>query len=73
MTISKKQLQEACKESYEVGKYNGIVEGNKKAKEEFSSQKAEALNKILHSASELAQANAKLTYALSRIVNEKGW
>lgn len=32
-----------------------------------------ARNEMMRAAADLALANAKLTYALSRIINEKGW
>jgi len=73
MTISKKQLEEAREAAYKFGHYRGVEQGKEEAKKEFSDTKAHAQTAILAAAAELAQANAKLTYAMSRMVAEKGW
>ena len=69
MTISKKDLQEA----YSTGKGLGIHLGKQQAEQDFNTPKAAAQRDILKAAAELAQANAKLTYSLSRMITEKGW
>ena len=53
--------------------YQGEQKGKQEAIQEFNSSKAAAQRDILKAASELAQANAKLTYAMSRMIAEKGW
>lgn len=73
MTISKKQLEEVREEAFHKGKTVGYMKGNDAASAEFNSSKAAAQRDILKAAAELAQANAKLTYAMSRMVTEKGW
>jgi len=65
------------KERLEVAYKDGVEEGMKLARHqaqvEFGSSKAAAHRDILNAAAELTQANVKLTYAMSRIVAEKGW
>lgn len=73
MTISKKQLQEAVEEARKNSFRHGQIEGRAVALSEFNNSKAHAQVQILAAAAELAQANAKLTYAMSRMVAEKGW
>lgn len=54
-------------------KRQGIIEGKTLAQQNFDCSKAAAQRDILKAAAELAQANAKLTYAMSRMIAEKGW
>lgn len=69
MATLKERLQVAYKDGYE----DGLKANRCEAREEFGSSKAAAYRDILNAAAELTQANAKLTYAMSRIVAEKGW
>lgn len=73
MTISKKQLQEERHKGFVDGKFLGFNEGKEAASEGFCNSKAAAQRDILKAAAELGQANAKLTYAMSRMIAEKGW
>lgn len=73
MTISKKQLEEAKDEQFDSGLYQGRLLGRQEAFSEFNNSKAAAQRNIMNAAAELAQANAKLTYAMSRMIAEKGW
>lgn len=69
MTISKKDLENA----FRHGQLEGRAILRSEIKAEFDSSKAAAQRDILKAAAELAQANAKLTYAMSRMIAEKGW
>lgn len=72
-----KAKRPTLKERLEVAYVDGLADGKKAAildlREEFNSSKAAAQRDILKAAAELAQANAKLTYAMSRMIAEKGW
>lgn len=64
MTISKKQLQQRFFEGRAIGQ----EEGKREAAKEFNESKVHAQKEIMRAAAELAQANAKLTYAMSRMI-----
>lgn len=70
MTISKKQLEEARKESYLFGRSHGVTVGEEKAKKDLLLVRQSGIVEICKAASELAMANAKLTYAMSRITDK---
>ena len=73
MTISKKQLEEAVNEAAAMNFSLGRARGKAEKEAEFNNSKASAQRDILKASAELAQANAKLTYAMSRMIAEKGW
>ena len=70
MTISKKQLADAQKESYDWGMATGKMQGREEAKKELLASRKEGVIELTRAAAELAQANAKLTYAMSRIADK---
>jgi len=70
MTISKKQLEDAKIESYAMGKNAGICQGKEAAKKEFLYTRQDSIVDLTKAAAELAMANAKLTYAMSRIADK---
>ena len=61
-----KATRPTLKERLEVAYKDGLEDGMNLAG-------AAAQRDILNAAAELAQANAKLTYAISRMIAEKGW
>lgn len=66
-------LKQKLEVAYKDGLEDGMKMTSAMAKEEFNCSKAAAQRDILKAAAELAQANAKLTYAMSRMITEKGW
>ena len=70
MTISKKQLEETRKESYEWGFSNGKIAGKKQAEEDIQTIRKSGIIELMNAASVLANSNAKLTYAMSRIADK---
>ena len=70
MTISKKQLEEARAYVYERGRAMEIQAAREEAKRELQAARQEGIIALTRAAAELAQANAKLTYSLSRIADK---
>ena len=70
MTISKAQLKAAAQESYQQGRYFWIKEGEEKYKSQPQEIRKAGIVELTKAAAELAQANAKLTYAMSRIADK---
>lgn len=70
MTISKKQLEDAKMESYAMGKSAGICQGKEAARKELLCLRQAGIVDLTKAAAELAMANAKLTYAMSRIADK---
>lgn len=70
MTISKKQLADAKRESYLMGEDAGAYRGKREKEEELGHIRKSAIVELTKAAAELAQANAKLTYAMSQIANK---
>jgi hypothetical protein len=66
MTISRKQLTEAFEAGIDAGKFRGKEE----AKKELLAQRQLGIVEISRAVADLALANAKLTYALSRITDK---
>ena len=66
MTISKAQLKEA----HNSGFINGREVGKELAKKEILAQRQLGIIEISRAVADLALANAKLTYALSRITDK---
>lgn len=66
MTISKKDLQVA----FERGKEIGVRQGKQAQEAELQTIRKSAIIELVNAASNLAQANAKLTYAMSRITDK---
>ncbi len=66
MTISKKQLEETRTLAYHAG----IREGIEKRKQEVQEIRQLGIIEISRAVADLATANAKLTYALSRITDK---
>lgn len=64
------RIQVARDQSYQNGRYFG----NEEAKKELALLQANEKTNLIRAAGELAQANAKLTYAMSRMLTGKeGW
>lgn len=70
MTISKKQLEEAKAESYAMGKSAGTFQGREAAKKDLLSLRQDGIVDLAKAAAELAMANAKLAYSMSRIADK---
>lgn len=70
MTISNKQLEQVSKASFERGKATGEYLGKEAAKKELLATRQAGVVEISRAAADLAMANAKLTYALSRITDK---
>lgn len=66
MTISKKQLEEEKNLSFN----QGVQHGKKLRMQEVQDIRQSGIIDLTHAAAELAQANAKLTYAISRIADK---
>ena len=66
MTISKKQLIEAHNTGFNEGKYAG----KEMAQRDLQAIRQSGLIEISRAVADLALANAKLTYALSRITDK---
>lgn len=66
MTISKKQVAEEKQLSY----YHGLRDGVEKRKQEVQDIRQLGIIEISRAVADLATANAKLTYALSRITDK---
>lgn len=66
MTISKAQVKEA----YATGVANGKILGQKLAKDDLQHIRQSGVVEISRAVADLALANAKLTYALSRITDK---
>jgi len=66
MTISKKQLIEAHNAGFNAGKYAG----KEMAQRDLQAIRQSGLIEISRAVADLANANAKLTYALSRITDK---
>ena len=66
MTISKKQLEEEKSVSFAWG----VSKGKEDAKRDMQLMRQSGIIELTHAAAELAQANAKLTYAMSRIADK---
>lgn len=66
MTISKQQLKDA----FLSGKIQGIREGEQKVEGSLRNQFSHEKLQMLNAAKELAMANAKLTYAVSQILEK---
>ena len=66
MTISKKQLTEAYANGVTAGKYAG----HEQAKQDILLVRQSGIIEISRAVADLANANAKLTYALSRITDK---
>lgn len=73
MKVTRPTIKERLEVAYKDGLSDGRRDATYAAQEEFNSSKAAAQRDILKAAAELAQANAKLTYAMSRMIAEKGW
>jgi hypothetical protein len=70
MTISKAQLAQAYKNGYEVGANQGKFAAKQELSEEMQEIRKSGIVELTRAAAELAQANAKLTYAMSQIANK---
>lgn len=70
MTISNKRLSEEKREAYNQGRINGYREGKEHVTEEMQNIRKQGIIELTRAAAELAQANAKLTYAMSQIANK---
>ena len=70
MTISKAQLKQAAEESYQHGRFFGKKEGREEKEKEMQEIRKNAVIEISSAVADLALANAKLTYALSRITDK---
>ena len=66
MSISKAQLTAAFRD----GRFAGQVEGKAEAQKELLAKRQLGIIEISRAVADLAQANAKLTYALSRITDK---
>lgn len=66
MTISKKQLEQARL----YGIHEGIKQGKEQAKQDLLLIRQSGVVEISRAVADLALANAKLTYALSRITDK---
>lgn len=71
--MSRLTIQERLDLAFEVGKKAGSTEERMRIAKELKEEKILADSGILRAASELAQANAKLTYAMSRMISKEGW
>lgn len=65
-------------DGFEAGKIQakvdaGRLQGYEAAKREDQSNFSSAKTAMCNAAAEMAQANAKLTYAMSRILSKDGW
>ena len=69
----KPTVAERCERAFSMGQLEGRAVALSQAKEEFNCSKAAAQRDLMKGAAELAQANAKLTYAMSQMVEKKGW
>ena len=70
MTISKRQLAEENKLAYDTGKSLGQYQGKEEAKKEMLLLRQSGIVEISNAVAQLAMANAKLTYAMSRITDK---
>ena len=70
MTISKKFLQETGKINFEAGVKLGKDIGKEAAKKELLATRQAGVIEISRVVADLAMANAKLAYALSRITDK---
>ena len=70
MTISKKFLQETGKINFEAGVKLGKDIGQAAARKELLANRQLGVIEISRAVADLAMANAKLTYALSRITDK---
>lgn len=66
MTISKKQVMEEKQLSYNAG----VQKGKELRKNELQDIRQSGIIEISNAVAELAMANAKLTYAMSRITDK---
>jgi hypothetical protein len=76
-TLKMLNKRPTIKQKLEVAYKDGLEDGKRDAsyaaREEFNCSKAAAQRDILKAAAELGQANAKLTYAMSQMIEKKGW
>ena len=66
MTISKAQVQTAREFSYNAG----LIKGKEDAQKELLAKRQLGIIEISRAVADLALANAKLTYALSRVTDK---
>lgn len=70
MSISKKQLEEAREEAFRHGQIDGRAVALSEAKINLQELRKAGLVEICNAVSQLAMANAKLTYAISRVTDK---
>lgn len=68
-----KPIKERLEQAEAIGRNRGITEGFELSQRQITTEHQIARSGIMKAAAELAQANAKLTYAMSRMIAEKGW
>lgn len=73
MSTKKPTVAERINLASAIARNKGVEEGFKIAQTQLTTEQSMARSGILKAAAELAQANAKLTYAMSRMVAGEGW
>jgi hypothetical protein len=73
MSVKKSTVAERINLASAIARNKGMEEGFEICKKQSTQEQVLARSGILKAAAELAQANAKLTYAMSRMIAEKGW